>query len=220
MESESTAKAVLTVKRSAARNKHSFEDLLYVLMGDATPGNVIMLIFGIAFFAATPIAMLLLFGAYSGGMRWVITLGTMAAMGVVAILLMGRGVSKRRKPAKRDEVKTEFPGGLTNLTETMERAASGYIYSQQMIRERLCEIMVNKLGVARDLGPDEMIAMLESKDASFVGDEVLAKFLLKNRRGVKGWEDARVEAKGKSAERGRKFMSEIDDILERMEAIV
>jgi hypothetical protein len=65
-----------------------------------------------------------------------------------------------------------------------------------------------------------MTDMLESGNADFVGDEFLAKFLLANRRGVQGWEDVRDHAKGKSAERGRKFMLEIDEIMKSMEAII
>ncbi|MFO7618498.1 MAG: hypothetical protein R6W91_02410 [Thermoplasmata archaeon] len=220
MDHESSLAEVLCAERSAKKDKHSFEDLLYTLMGDATPGNVVMLIFAMTFFAATPIAMLMLFGTYSGGMRWLITLGTIAMMGVVAILLMKRGLARQRSQSAPREAQTAFPGELTKLTEAIGRASSGYVYSQQMVRERLCEDMVNKLGMARDLGPDEMAAMLESGNTEFIGDPVLASFLLENRRGVKGWEDISTQAKGKSAERGGKFMLEMDDIMKRMEAIV
>ena len=88
------------------------------------------------------------------------------------------------------------------------------------MRERLCENIINKLALARDLSEDEIITKLEADDTEFVRDEILAKFLMMNRRGNKGWEDVQLAGKGKSTERGQRFMNEIEVILDRIEEIV
>ncbi len=220
MDYESSVNGLVSANRNVSKRKGRFDDIIYLLIGEATIANIIILIFTITMFASVPVAMLLLFGTYSGGMRWMITLGMIVVMGSAAIYLMKMGIEKKRGAETKAVSKTEFKGELTDLTDAMERAGSGYAYSQQMLRERLCEDMMNKLGVIRGLSQDEMNAMLEFKRIDFIGDEVLASFLLENRRGTKGWEDMQVQTKGKSLERGDKFMNEIDDILKRTEAIV
>jgi membrane protein implicated in regulation of membrane protease activity len=218
---ELSVKGEISASRtSAGGRRQALDDILFLLMGEATPGNLLVMIFAFAIFASVPMAMMLLMGSYSGGMRWMITLGMVAVMGFTAVYLMRRGTRMKRAPAEAKEPKTEFRGELTNLTDAANRASSGYVYSQQVLRERLCEDMLDKLGMVRDLGPDDMTAMLEAKDTSFVGDDVLARFLLENRRSTRGWEENKMQAKGKSAERGREFMIEIDEILRRTEAIV
>ena len=220
MDYESSVSAEISAERAIRGKRHAMEDIIFLIMGDASLGSMLVMLFAIMFFGATPFAMLLVFGTGSGGMAWLITLALVAAMGFVAVYLMKRGVERKRAHHEKKAAQTEFRGELTSLTETVGRASTGYVYSQQMLRERLCEAMLNKLHTARDLDMDEMAAMLESKDAGFVGDEVLAKFLLDNRRGTTGWEDSQFQAKGKSAERGSKVMSEIDEIMRRMEAMV
>lgn len=220
MDVESSVRGAVSAERSRPGKKHAFEDLLYTVMGDASPANMVVMVFAILFFAATPIAMLMLFGTYSGGMRWLITLGTVTAMGFVALYLMRRGLDRRRERAERAGPQTEFRGQLTDVCDAMDRASSGYVYSQQVLRERLCEDIVNRAGLLRNLDADEMGGMLDRGDARFVGDEVLGKFLLANRRGAASLDEAYANAQGKSAERGRKFMEEIDLIVSRMEALV
>lgn len=220
MDSQTVARGHVVAERATPKDKHVLENFLYLVMGEATLANLIVMIFAVSFFAATPIAMLLLFGAYSGGMRWLITLGMVAVMGFVAIFLMKRGVERKRALSDIAGPRTEFRGEMTSLTEAMARAESGYSYSQQTLRERLCEDILNKLAVLRDLDIEKMNALLDTGDAKFVGDEAVASFLLENRRGTKGWDDAQYQTKGKSAERGKKFMSEFDEILKRTEAMV
>jgi hypothetical protein len=220
MDYEASAKGCVTIDRRVEKKKHSFDDFLYMLMGDATPANILVMIFTVCFFAATPLAMLMLFGTYSGGMGWLITLGAITAMGLVAIYLMKRGIKRQATLADEPEAKMSYPGELTGLTETFERAADGYVYSQQMIRERLCDITIDKIGLARDMDQDEIISRLEKGDASFVDDRFLAQFLKANRRGAQDLDEARMHGKGKSRERGAKFMLEIDEILKHMEEII
>ncbi|MBA3046633.1 MAG: hypothetical protein KKH41_05425 [Candidatus Thermoplasmatota archaeon] len=220
MEYESSVTGEVSAERRHSGKSRTMDDIMYAVMGEATPGNILVMIFAVVFFAATPVAMLLIFGTYSGGMRWLITLGIVAIMGFVAIYLMKHGIESTKKTRAVREPQTEFRGELTGLTETVDRAKGGYVYSQQMLRERLCDAMLEKVGLARDMDNDGMIAMLEAGNAEFVGDEYLANFLLANRRGVKGWDDTRMQAKGKSAERGKKFMLELDILLGKMEAIV
>ncbi len=220
MDSQTVARGEVVAERAMPKETNRLDNFLYLIMGEASLANLIVMLFAISFFAATPIAMLMLFGAYSGGMRWLITLGMVAVMGFVAIFLMKRGVERRRELSEAGGPRTEFRGEMTSLTEAMARAESGYSYSQQTLRERLCEDILNKLSVIRDLDIERMNAMLDAGDAEFVGDETVARFLLENRRGTKGWDDTQYQTKGKSAERGKKFMSEIDEILKRTEAIV
>jgi hypothetical protein len=219
MDFESSVRGTVTAERAVKAGKHALEDLLYTVMGDASPANMLVMVFAIIFFGATPVAMLMLFGTYSGGMRWLITLGTVTAMGFVAVYLMRRGLERRRAEAGAAAPQTEFRGQLTDVTDAMRRASSGYVYSQQVLRERLCEDIVNRAGMLRDLDPDEMARMLDRGDASFVGDEALGRFLLANRRGAASLDEAYANAEGKSAERGSKFMQEIDTIIGRMEAL-
>ncbi|MDO9537586.1 MAG: hypothetical protein Q7J68_04630 [Thermoplasmata archaeon] len=220
MEFESSVKAMVSAERGTKGKGHALEDILYIVMGEASLANAFVMICAMIFFATIPLAMIFLFGAYSGGMRWLITLGTITVMGFVAIYLMKRGTKSGRKGQADKKAQTIFPGELTGLTETVERGAAGYAYSQQVIRERLCESSLNKLGLARDLDLEEMIARLDRGEGSFVGDEVLARFIASNRRGTENGGDQIAQAKGKSAERGRKFMIEIEDIIKRMEATV
>jgi hypothetical protein len=220
MDYEASVKGCIVIDRRTEKKKHSFDDFLYMLMGDATPANILIMIFIVSFFAATPIAMLMLFGTYSGGMGWLITLGAITAMGLVAIYMMKRGIKRQAVLTDEREAKMSYPGELTGLTETFERAADGYVYSQQMIRERLCDITIDKIGLARDLDREEITSRLEKDDASFTDDKFLALFLKANRRGARDLDEARMHGKGRSKDRGAKFMLEIDEILIHMEEII
>ncbi len=216
----STVQSSISVERKREGKKHVFDDILYLLMGDATPADALILVFTIIFFATVPVVMILLFANYSGGMRWLLTLGIVTTLGVLALYLMKRGTQKKRTFDKKNVVQTEFPGQLTEVTDAIERGFLGYVYSQQLMRERMCENIINKLALARDLSADEIISKLENEDTEFVGDEILEKFLINNRRGTKGWEETQFAGKGKSAERGKQFMIEIKIILDRIEEII
>lgn len=215
----STMQASVQIGRQREVNKHSFDDILYLLMGDSTIGNAVLLILTMVFFASAPVLLLLLFANYSGGMRWLLTLAMVTTLGILAVYLMKRGTMKSLVHEKRKDVQTEFRGQLTEVTAAVERGAAGYVYSQQMMRERLCENIINKLALARNLSTDEIITKLENGDTDFVGDDMLTKFLAKNRRGNENQEPI-LAGKGKSAERGKKFMSEIELILDKIEEIV
>ena len=216
----STVRSSISVERKREGKKHSFDDILYLIMGDATVTNAIILILTIIFFGTVPIVMVLLLANYSGGMRWLLTLAIVTVLGVLALYLMKRGTLKKRTFDKKNDVQTEFTGQLTEATDAIERGFLGYVYSQQLMRERMCENIINKLALARDLSADEIITKLENDDTEFVGDEILEKFLIKNRRGTSGWDDTQFAGKGKSAERGKQFMTEIEIILDRIEEIV
>jgi membrane protein implicated in regulation of membrane protease activity len=217
MECKDSVKAIISINREAKKNKHSFEDFLYLVMGDATGTSAVILLLAIIFYAASPVALFLVFGAYSGGMRWIITLVVITTLAIVAIYLMKKGLRRQEHRAGKSEAQMEFSGELSSLTEALERASMGYVYSQQLLRERLCEGILDKLGSARALSEDEMVDKLNSGETDFVGDDVLAKFLMKNRRGAEGWEETQhIAGKGKSKERGGKFMVEIKVILDLM----
>ena len=216
----STVQSSISVERKREGKKHSFDDILYLIMGDATVTNAIILILTIIFFGTVPIVMVLLLANYSGGMRWLLTLAIVTVLGVLALYLMKRGTLKKRTFDKKNDVQTEFTGQLTEATDAIERGFLGYVYSQQLMRERMCENIINKLALARDLSADEIITKWENDDTEFVGDEILEKFLIKNRRGTSGWDDTQFAGKGKSAERGKQFMTEIEIILDRIEEIV
>lgn len=216
----STVQSSISVERKREGKKHAFDDILYLIMGDDSVANAIILLITIIFFATVPVVMVLLFANYSGGMRWLLTLAIVTVLGVLALYLMKRGTQKKRTFDEKNDVQTEFPGQLTEATDAIERGFLGYVYSQQLMRERLCENIINKLALARDLSADEIITKLENNDTEFVGDEILTTFLLDNRRGTKGWDETQFAGKGKSAERGKKFMMEIEVILDRVEEII
>jgi membrane protein implicated in regulation of membrane protease activity len=216
----SIVQSSISVERKREGKKHAFDDILYLLMGDATIGNAIILVLTIIFFGTTPVVLILLFANYIGGMRWLLSLAIVTALGILALYLMKRGMKRKRKFDNKEEVQTEFPGQLTEVTDAVERGSIGYVYSQQLMRERLCEAIINKLALARDLSADEIITKLEKEDTEFIGDEILEIFLLDNRRGTKGWDETQLAGKGKSAERGKKFMIEIEVILDRIEEII
>ena len=220
MDPENSVKGIVSVNRKTEDKKNTLDDIIFMLIGDATAANIIMIIFAVGFFSAVPIAMLMVFGTYSGGMRWLISLGLIAAMAVVAIFLMKRGVAHQAENSAKVLAKTSYPGELTGLTEAFERAWAGYVYSQQIIRERLSDITIDKVALARDMGREEIVERLESSKGSVIEDVILSKFVRLNRRGAQKWEDSRTHGKGKSKERGEKFMLEIDDILSRMEALI
>ncbi|MCK5310126.1 MAG: hypothetical protein KAJ64_05715, partial [Thermoplasmata archaeon] len=119
----------------------------------------------------------------------------------------------------KKEVKTEFEGQLTEVAEAVERGSVGYVYSQQLLRERLCEDIIQKLALARDMSEEEILDELEAGNHDLIGDELLLKFLEQNSRGTKSWNKDLV-GQGKSTERGQKFMMEIEVILDRIEEII
>ncbi|MDD4308107.1 MAG: hypothetical protein PHU53_04795 [Thermoplasmata archaeon] len=218
MDDEHSVRDMVYINRKAAKKKHSLDDILFLLVGDATAGNILTMVFAVCFFAATPIAMLLFFGAYSGGMRWLIVLALVTAMASVAIYLMRRGVVKHAEAEAIAKTVTSYPGELTKLTDAFGRAAEGYVYSQQVIRERVCEIAIDRIALARGLDREQVIGMLEDGDVTCVGDQFLAQFLLTRRKGAQKSEESQAQTKGKSRERGERFMLEIDEILNHMEA--
>ena len=219
MSEGSTVTSSISIERKREATKHTMDDILFLIMGDASFASAIILLFTIIFFGTIPVVMILLFANYSGGMRWLITLGIVAIMGFLAVYLMKRGTRQRPNYDKKKEVKTEFIGQLTETNDAVERGSIGYVYSQQLLRERLCEDIINKLALARDMSEEEIISNLEKDNYDIVGDEMLAKFLKKFRRGTKGW-DKDLVGKGKSDERGQKFMIEIEVILDRIEEII
>lgn len=219
MTDSSIVESSVSMVRKREQKKHTFDDILYLLMGDATVADALILVFTMIFFGTVPVLMILLFANYSGGMRWLLTLAIVTVLGLMAIYLMKRGTREKRIFDEKKDVQTEFKGQLTEVTDAVERGATGYVYSQQLLRERLCESIINKLALARDLSEDEIIVKLKKNDTEFVGDEILACFLIKNRRGSKGW-DQNLAGQGKSSERGKQFMIEIEVILDRIEEIV
>ncbi len=216
----SIVQSSISVERKREGKKHVLDDILYLLMGDDSITNAIIILITIIFFATVPVLLILLFANYSGGMRWLLTLAIVTALGVLALYLMKRGIQKKRTFDEKNDVQTEYPGQLTEVTDAIERGSVGYVYSQQLMRERLCENIINKLALTRDISADEIITKLEDNDTEFVADEILEKFLIKNRRGTSGWDDTQFAGKGKSAERGKKFMTEIEVILDRIEEII
>ena len=216
----STVQSSISVERKREGKKHAFDDVLYLIMGDDSIANAIILLLTIIFFATVPVVMFLLFANYSGGMRWLLTLAIVTVLGILALYLMKRGTQKKRTFDEKKDVQTEFTGQLTEVTDAIERGSIGYVYSQQLMRERLCEAIINKLALARDLSADEILTKLENEDTEVVNDGILEKFLLKNRRGTSGWDDTQFAGKGKSAERGKMFMIEIEVILDRIEEII
>ncbi len=193
------------------------DDLVYMILGDMTAGNILVMGFAIVLFGATPAAMLLLFGTYSDGMRWLIGLGLVTAMGFVALYIMRMGLAKEAGDSKSRPAQTEYTGELTKLTEAFERAADGYVYSQQVIRERLCDVIISKEAQAREMGEEEITDMLEAGKTGILADAALDGFLRENRRGAKSGVESSV--KGKSKERGERFMTDIDGIMDRIEAM-
>lgn len=217
LEFESSVKGEVSTERHLKMDKRNWDDLVYMVLGEATAGNILVMVFAVLFFGATPVAMLLLFGTYSDGMRWLIGLGLITAMGFIAVYIMRMGLAKGAAAQERSPAKTQYPGELTHLTEAMERAADGYTYSQQVIRERLCEIIVSREAQARDIGEEEILDMLESGKSGILDDTALDEFLRKNNPGAKARES--LNAKGRSKEKGMRFLTEIDDIIGRIEAM-
>ncbi|MCK5397751.1 MAG: hypothetical protein KAJ33_05840 [Thermoplasmata archaeon] len=219
METDSIVRSSVSVVRKREGRKQTLDDILYLIMGDASISSALILLFTIIFFGTVPVVMIILFANYSGGMRWLVTLGIVTVLGFLAIFLMNRGLRRKRTYDEKGEVKTEFEGQLTEVTDAVERGSVGYVYSQQLLRERLCDDIVNKLALSRDMSEEEIINLLEADNYDIVGDKILAEFLEKNRRGTKdGYKDP--VGKGKSSERGQKFMIEIEVILDRIEEII
>ena len=219
MENDSVVIGNISVERKRHGKKHALDDVLYLIMGDSSLTNALILVFTMIFFGTVPVVMILLFANYSGGMRWLLTLGIVALLGFMAVYLMKRGMRRKRTYDEKKEVKTEFEGQFTEVAEAVERGSIGYVYSQQLLRERLCEDIINKLALARDMSEEEILNQLEAGNHDIVGDQLLIQFLGQNRRGTGGW-DKDLVGKGKSTERGQKFMMEIEVILDRIEEII
>lgn len=153
----------------------------------------------------------------SGAMQWILVLLVITLIGLVVIYFMRKGIQKREK-GKVEKRMSQFTGELARLHEAVGRGADGYKYSQYMIREQLAEVIAHKVRLGRGISPGRMEKLMEdeSEVKRVVGDEVLAKFILGNRRGAEGWSD-KVSGKKRSKESGITFIKEIDEILKRAE---
>jgi hypothetical protein len=217
-EFEASTKTALSLSRRPEPKRE--KDLQYLILHEMDWFSALTVIVVIILYITLPVSVIVSYTFFSGGMQWILILFTVTVLALLSIYLMKRGVRVVQLERPRVFTRAGYEGELTKLTDTMDRASSGYAYSQQLVKERLADILAKKLGKLRDLDQEEIDRMLEKGDTAFVGDEFLAQFLQLNWRGAENW-DAKVRTqKGKSKERGRRFMLEIGEVIEAMEAIV
>ena len=77
----------------------------------------------------------------------------------------------------------------------------------------------DRIALIKDLDRETIYAMLEDGKALNIGDRFLELFISTHRRGAQSWDESRAAGKGRSKERGEKFMLEIDEVLKHVEAI-
>lgn len=218
MESENTVGERVTLSLDLDRPTDKDDDIWYILFGDADWGTILVSAIYIVAFGGLLAIGIFSYNIFSGGMRWLIALFLTSCLAVVSVLMMKRGVQRQKEDHVDKAPKTSFPGQLSDLTNIVERASSGFAYSQQLIRERAAEVLTDKARISKGMDDEDVARSLEQGDASFIKDEHLAKFLLENKRGADGW-DEKVKREGRSKESGRRFMVEINEILDRMEAM-
>lgn len=218
MENEVAVSARVSISLKDTKSEEK-EDIWYSIIGENDWKGVLILVIYILAYGGIFAVGIFSFGFFSGGMRWLIVLFVVSALAVISILLMKRGVNIFPKNEESQDKITFFRGELADLTDIAERGRSGMAYSQQIIRERVVDLILDKVRLSQGLGEDEIKKALDRGDASFVGDDALAVFLLKNRREAAGWDEKVKGHKGKSGERGKNFIVEINEILNKMEAI-
>lgn len=218
MEHEVAVNACVSMSHEDADSEEK-EDIWYSIFGEDDWKGILILVIYIVAYGGIFVIGIFSFGFFSGGMRWLIVLFVVSALASISLLLMKRGVSVFPKKEEFHNKIFTFRGELADLTEITERARSGMAYSQQIVRERVVDLIIDTVRITQGLGEEEIKKALDNGDASFVGDDALAKFLLENRREAAGWDEKVRWHKGKSTERGKKFLVEINEILNRMEAV-
>ena len=133
---------------------------------------------------------------------------------------MKRGVERQRVEGPAESPQTEYTGDLTDLTETVERASYGYAYSQGIIKQRIAGILIHKLADLLDTSQEDITKLLEKDDAGFVEDERIKEFLLKNWHGAENPEVTGSRLRKHSKERGKRFMIEVNEVLDTMDVVL
>jgi len=218
VEHEAAVSARVSLSQSDVKSEEK-EDIWYSIFGENDWKGVLILVVYVLAYGGIFAVGIFSFGFFSGGMRWLIVLFVASALAAASILLMKRGVEIFPMNEESRNKITAFRGELADLTDIAERGRSGMAYSQQIIRERVVDLILDMVRLSQGLGEDEIKRALDSGDASFVGDDALARFLLENRREAAGWDEKVKGHKGTSQKRGKIFIVEINEILNRMEAI-
>ncbi|MCK5039290.1 MAG: hypothetical protein KAS16_09350 [Thermoplasmata archaeon] len=160
------------------------------------------------------------FAFVSGGMRWILVVGAVTAIGLYTVYVMNLGIQKRKfdLPAKD---KVLFSGELSRVNDIVHRGSVGYNYSQHLMREMIAETLIEKVRLGRGMTYREIEKTLEtpSQFIDIVGDREMAGFILNNWKKAEGWSDkvSRKKNDNQKKDSGQIFMSEIDNILKKAE---
>lgn len=195
------------------------DDIWYVLIGDADWSSIAVIflyVFALGFLLVVGIFS---YAFFSSGMQWVFVLFILSVIAFISVMFMKRGKKHKKTYKKQEPPQVVFFGELSKLTETLERAKGGFAYSQQLVRERIAEAIVDKARMGNNMDRDEIVIMLRERNTSFIGSEHLANFLMENKRELSKW-DKMVKGKGRSKESGKKFMREIDIVMKETEAML
>lgn len=195
------------------------DDIWYVLIGEADVSSVAVVFLYVFVMGFLLVAGIFSYAFISGGMQWILVLFILTIIAVLFVLFIRRGIRIRKAKTKSKPPQEVFTGELVELTETLGRAKGGFSYSQQLVRERIAEAIVDKVRAGGNLDRDEVLILLKEGDTSFIGNEHLARFLLENKRELSKW-DKRAKKKSGSKERGRRFMTEIDNVMKETEAML
>ncbi len=191
------------------------------LMGPSGMSEIIINIAVLAFYAILLSIPFVSFAFVSGGMRWILVVGTVTAIGLYTVYVMNRGIQKREFESRvKDRIL--FSGELSRVNDIVQRGSVGYSYSQYLMREMIAEALITRIRLGRGMTSREIENVLETPDRfrDIVGDEEMADFILGNWKKAEGWSD-RVSRKKNDAQKkesAQRFMLEIDEILKKAEA--
>lgn len=176
----------------------------------------------LAFYAVLLSIPFISFAFVSGGMRWILVVGTVTAIGLYTVYVMNRGIQKRKFDTKKKD-KLLFSGELSRVNDIVHRGSVGYNYSQYLMREMIAEVLITKIRLGRGMTYREIEKTLETPERfrEIVADEEMTDFILDNWKKAEGWSD-KVSSKrmndSQKAASGRNFILEIDEILKKAEA--
>jgi hypothetical protein len=160
---------------------------------------------------------LVLWAQYSGSFRWYLSLFLLSIIALLSAYFLYSMVRGPPAPMVYQEFSGKRKAPFSDLNGMMERAEGGMRYSQVMLDERVADVFLERVRIAkgRSMLESHAAAMSVERMSEFCGDGELAKFVVEAR-------DAVGKPAGKAGGEGRKresakYVKRINGIIDRIE---
>src|SRR2546422_11224127 len=142
--------------------------------------------FGVLIVGAT-----VFYAQYSGALRWVLGVVLLAGTGYIVVRFVGARARDPRPLEPEGRVERRATGDLRSLATTVDRASAGLKFSQVVVAGRMKDSFLEKVRVARGLGPEEIARLRSDPEGlmTLIGDRELVVFLLESERNHRHWPD-------------------------------